>query len=132
MTAYRRDTSNGESKGDREHSGYTLDAVLIDQLLGLPPADVPALTRSKSINSMRERGIDADHGAFRPNLFYGGCPARLGIGSQGQILKRSIIDFGERPLSRGQRKATGRKNWRRTLAAPSGLYRAAAQHNALY
>ena len=98
MTASRNAGGNGEAKVVRDGNNFTLDAALVGELLHVPPAEVPALMRSKSITSVCESGIDADHGTFRLNLFYRGRHARLRVGSEGQILHRSVIDFGERPL----------------------------------
>lgn len=98
MTANRSDVGNSQTKIERDGSGFTLDAGLIGELFDVPPADVPALMRSKSITSVCESGIDADGGTFRLNLFYLGRHVRLRVGSEGQILHRSIINFGERAL----------------------------------
>ena len=108
MTASRSAVGNSEITIERDGNGFTLDAALIGELLDVPPPDVPALMRSKSITSVCESGIDADRGTFRLNLFYHGRHVRLRVGSEGQILHRSIIDFGERPLQRGRRSASER------------------------
>lgn len=98
MAASRSAVGKSETTIERDGSGFTLDAALIGELLDVPPIDVPALMRSKSITSVCESGIDADRGTFRLNLFYHGRHVRLRVGSEGQILHRSIINFGERPL----------------------------------
>ncbi len=108
MTASRSAVGNSETTIERDGNGFTLDAALIGELLDVPPTDVPALMRSKSITSVCESGIDADRGTFRLNLFYHGRHVRLRVGSEGQILHRSIIDFGERSLQRGRRSASER------------------------
>ena len=108
MTASRSAVGNSETKIERDGNGFNLDAALIGELLDVSPTDVPALMRSKSITSVCESGIDADRGTFRLNLFYHGRHVRLRVGSEGQILHRSIIDFGERPLQRGRRSASER------------------------
>jgi hypothetical protein len=105
MTASRSAVGNSETKIERDGNSFTLDAALIGELLDVPPADVPALMRSKSITSVCESGIDADRGTFRLNLFYHGRHVRLRVGSEGQILHRSIINFGERPLRSRQRQS---------------------------
>jgi hypothetical protein len=107
MTA-SRSVGNSKTTIERDGNGFTLDAALIGELLDVLPTDVPALMRSKSITSVCESGIDADRGTFRLNLFYHGRHVRLRVGSEGQILHRSIIDFGERPLQRGRRSASER------------------------
>jgi hypothetical protein len=104
MTACRSDACNGETKIEHDGNSFTLDAALIGELLDVPPADVPALMRTKSITSVCESGIDADRGTSRLNLFYHGRHVRLRVGSEGQILHRSIIDFGERALPLQRRR----------------------------
>jgi hypothetical protein len=98
MTASRSAVGNSQAKIERDGNVFTLDAALVGELLDVPPADVPALMRNKSITSVCESGIDADRGTFRLNLFYHGRHVRLRVGSEGQILHRSIIDFSEPPL----------------------------------
>jgi hypothetical protein len=108
MTACRSAVGSGDAKIEYDGNSFTLDAVLIGQLLDVPPAEVPVMMRSKSITSVCESGIDEDRGTFRLNLFYRGRHIRLRIDSEGRILHRSIIDFGERPLQRGRRSASER------------------------
>jgi Family of unknown function (DUF6522) len=82
---------------------FVVDAALLGELLSIPAADVPALMRSHAITSVCEHGIDAHHDTFRLTFFYGGRQARLRIDASGQILQRSVIDFGERPPARNRR-----------------------------
>ncbi|HWV55097.1 DUF6522 family protein [Pseudorhodoplanes sp.] len=100
MIASRSAIGRRETPIERDGNGFTLDAALIGELIDVPPADVPALMRSKSITCMCESGIDSDRGTFRINLFYHGRHVRLRIGSEDEILQRSTIDFGERPQRR--------------------------------
>src|SRR6218665_2245574 len=98
MTANRSAAGSGQAKVERDGDSFTLDAALVGDLFDVSPVDVPMLMRSKSITSVCESGIDADRGTFRLNLFYRGRHARLRVGSEGQILHRSIINFGARAL----------------------------------
>lgn len=104
MTASRSSAGNGDAKVERDGDSFTLDAALVGELFDVSPADVPALVRSKAITSVCETGIDADYSTFRLNLFYRGRHVRLRIGSEGHILHRSIIDFGQRPLPPQRRR----------------------------
>lgn len=104
MTASRSAVGNSQAKIERDGNGFTLDAALVGELLDVSPADVPALMRNKSITSVCESGIDADRGTFRLNLFYRGRHARIRVGSEGQILHRSIVNFGEQPLPLRRRR----------------------------
>ncbi len=75
-----------------------VDAQLLGELLDIPPAEVPALMRERSITSICERGVDAHVGQYRLSFFYRNRRARLSIDHYGHILNRSSIDFGERQL----------------------------------
>ncbi len=87
---------------------FIIDATLIGELLNVPAADVPALMRNNSITSVCETGINSDQHTFRLNLFYRGRHARLRVDAMGRILQRSIIDYGERRLSRRSREGSTR------------------------
>jgi hypothetical protein len=75
-----------------------VDAALLGELLDVLPSDVPALMREHAITSVCERGIDAHEGEFRLSFFYQNRRAQLSVGALGQVLRRSIINFGDRPL----------------------------------
>ncbi len=75
-----------------------VDAALLGKLLDVLPGDVPALMRKHAITSICERGIDRHEGEFRLSFFFRNRRARLSVDASGQILRRSIINFGERPL----------------------------------
>ncbi len=75
-----------------------VDAALLSEMLGVPPGDIPALMRDHAITSICERGIDAHQNEFRLSFFYKNRRARLSIDTSGRVLRRSTIDFGERPL----------------------------------
>ena len=77
-----------------------VDAVLLGELLGIPPAEIPALMRAGAITSRCERGVDTHQGQFRLSFFYKSRRARLVVNSAGRILQRSMIDFGQLPLPR--------------------------------
>jgi hypothetical protein len=75
-----------------------VDATLLGELLDVLPSDVPSLMREQRITSVCERGIDTHEGEFRLSFFYRNRRARLSVDGSGQVLRRSIIDFGDRPL----------------------------------
>jgi hypothetical protein len=77
-----------------------VDATLLGELLDVLPSDVPALMREHAITSVCERGIDTHEGEFRLSFFYRNRRARLSVDALGHVLRRSIIDFGDRPLPR--------------------------------
>ena len=81
--------------GDR---AVLIDASILGEGLGLEASFVPVLMRRGAITSLCERGIDADAGRFRMTFFYKSRRLRLVVDAAGNILQRSTIDFGDRPL----------------------------------
>ena len=75
-----------------------IDASILGEGLGLEASLVPMLMRKAAITSLCERGIDADAGRFRMTFFYKSRRLRLVVDAAGDILQRSTIDFGDRPL----------------------------------
>jgi hypothetical protein len=86
---------------------FLVDAVLIGELLHLPPSRVPALMREGKITSVCERGVDEHEGEFRLTFFYRNRRARLGTDPTGRVLRKSVIDFGDQPIPGGLRRAGG-------------------------
>ena len=78
---------------------FVVDAALIGELLRLPASRVQNLMRSGRITSACERGVDDHAGEFRLSFFYGNRRARLSTDLEGRILRRSAVDFGDRPSS---------------------------------
>ena len=76
---------------------FLVDAALIGELLRLPASGVPALMREGKITSACERGTDEHAGEFRLTFFYRNRRARLSTDLAGRIVRRSTIDFGDRP-----------------------------------
>ena len=56
------------------------------------------LMRERAITNVCERGIDDNEGEFRLSFFYRNRRARLSMDPTGRIIRRSIIDFGDRPI----------------------------------
>jgi hypothetical protein len=77
---------------------FVVDARLLGELLGIPASRVSVLMRERAITSICERGIDDHEGEFRLTFFHLNRRARLSTDMAGRILRRSVIDFGERPL----------------------------------
>lgn len=88
-----------------EPGEITVDAILLGELLDVAPADIPALLRARAITSLCERGTDADEGRFRLSFFYKNRRARLHLDEAGCILRRGVIDFGEKRLPTQLRRA---------------------------
>lgn len=106
MTKSGQETEPRPSEPAVEFSDNTfvVDAGLIGELLHVPPSRVPALMREGKITSACERGVDEHVGEFRLTFFYGNRRARVGTDPAGRILRRSVIDFGDRPVSDALRR----------------------------
>jgi hypothetical protein len=76
---------------------FLVDAKLIGELLRISASRVPSLMREGKITSICERGVDEHAGEFRLTFFYWNRRARLGIDSAGQVLRKSAVEFGDRP-----------------------------------
>nr|WP_296712338.1 DUF6522 family protein [Rhodoblastus sp.] len=82
-----------------------VDAELLGDLLKILPEEVPVLMRSRSITSICEHGVDDHVGQYRLSFFYRNRRARLSVDRDGNILRRSSIDFGERQLPASLRRS---------------------------
>jgi hypothetical protein len=81
-----------------EHGSPIVDAETIAQGLGISVKDVHSLMRSGEISSRCEVGQDEDAGLTRLTFFLGGARFRLVVDAAGRVVRRSTIDFGQRPL----------------------------------
>ena len=73
-------------------------AELIAKGLGVPLARMQTLMRAGAITSRCESGVDDDAGRHRLTFFCGGRRFRLIIDDEGRVIRRTAIDFGDRPL----------------------------------
>ncbi len=81
-----------------EHGSPIVDAETIAQGLGIAADDVQSLMRSGEITSRCEVGQDQDAGSTRLTFFMRGSRFRIVVDDDGRVLRRSTIDFGQRPL----------------------------------
>ncbi len=88
----------------QEHA-ISVDASLIGQALGIEPSAVQARMREGKITGLCEQGIDQDAGRYRLSFFDGSRRLRLIVDSEGRVLQRSLVNFGDRPLPASVRKA---------------------------
>ena len=100
IESYGQTGSPTHSRGAIEFSDNTflVDAALIGELLQLPASRVPVLMRAGRITSACERGVDEHAGEFRLSFFYRNRRARLSMDPEGRVLRRSAVDFGDRPI----------------------------------
>jgi hypothetical protein len=89
-----------------ENDAFVIGAELLGEILHVPAAQVPILLREGTIRSICERGIEDSEGEFRLTFFYRSRRARLSTDLTGQIIRGSVIDFGNRPLPDGLHRAS--------------------------
>ncbi len=77
-----------------------VDAALVASLLGVAAEDVPELMRNKAVTSICERGIDDHEGEYRLSFFFQNRRVRVTLDGRGNVLRRSVIDFGDVALPR--------------------------------
>jgi hypothetical protein len=84
-----------------------IDASILSIDLGVAVSAVQGLMRSGEITSLCERGVDADAGRHRLTFFHQNRRLRLIVDDAGNIIQRSTIDFGDRPLPAAMHKPNG-------------------------
>ena len=77
---------------------FVVDAELVGELLQLTASRVQVLMRSGRITSACERGIDEHAGEFRFSFFCDNRRARVSTDLEGRVLRKSAVDFGDRPI----------------------------------
>jgi len=82
----------------RDESAFTIEASFLSELLNVSPSDIHGLMSRNEITSLCERGEGEHQGQFRLTFLYQGRRARLYVNEAGRILRRSIIELGERRL----------------------------------
>jgi hypothetical protein len=70
---------------------------IVAESLGLEPFEVQSLMRERKLTSSCERGVDEDEGRYRLTFFLGSRRLRFIIDGAGQIIRRSLVDFGTAP-----------------------------------
>ena len=73
-------------------------AELVAEGLGVSLQQMPTLMRAGTITGRCESGVDDDAGRHRLTFFCGGRRFRLIIDGEGRVIRRTAIDFGDRPL----------------------------------
>jgi len=109
MIENRRETNSlitSERVIELSDNTFVVDAALIGELLQLPASEVPILMRAGSITSACEQGVDEHAGQFRLSFFYRNRRARLSTDADGRVLRRTVIDFGARPIAQSHHQST--------------------------
>ena len=73
---------------------FQIDASIVVRDLGLEPFEVRRLMHEGKLTSRCERVVDENAGRYRLTFFHGNRRLRLITDSTGQIIRRSLIDFG--------------------------------------
>lgn len=81
-----------------DDGAFQVDAAVLAEGLKLEPGQVQSLMRGGAITSLCERGVEADAGRHRLTFFHKGRVLRLVVDEAGQLIRRSVIDFGNQPL----------------------------------
>ena len=92
---------------ERNEEGFSIDASLLSELLNVPASRIQSLMRRNEITSLCERGEREHEGQYRVTFFYKGRRARLSVDQSGWVIRRSIVDFGERPLPSSMHRPGG-------------------------
>lgn len=82
-------------KLERSEGSFSIDALLLGELLNVPPSGVHVLMRQNKITSLCERGDGEHEGQYRLTFFYKGRRARLSVDESGEVIRRSIVDIGD-------------------------------------
>jgi hypothetical protein len=90
-----------------DRNAILVEAAIIAEGLGLAASRMPALIRSGEVTSICERGVGEDQGRYRLTFFHAGKRLRLVVDSEGRLIRRSTIDFGDRPLPPRLRRPEG-------------------------
>ena len=98
MIESRHVTTSSQQRIEFRDDTFVVDAALVGELLQLPASRVQVLMRSGKITSVCERGVDEHAGEFRLSFFYRNRRARVRTDMEGLILRKSAIDFGDRPV----------------------------------
>jgi hypothetical protein len=81
-----------------EDDAVQVPAAVIACGFDLQTPMVQSLMRSGELTSLCEKGESEDVGRYRLTFFYRNRRFQLVVGSTGEILQRSVIDFGDREL----------------------------------
>ena len=90
----------------RNHA-IEVEASIVAQGLQLEPSLVHVMMRNGEITGLCESGVDEDAGCYRLTFFHKNRRFRLVIDETGTVIRRSSVDFGDRPLPASLRSPPG-------------------------
>jgi hypothetical protein len=84
-----------------------IEASVVAEGLQLAPSLVHSLMRNGEITGLCESGVDEDAGRYRLTFFHKNRRFRLVVDETGTVIRRSSVDFGDRPLPASMRSPRG-------------------------
>lgn len=83
-----------------EGDAIEINAATIADALGIEASLLQQQIRDGGLTTRCERGVDADEGRYRLTFFAERQRLRLIVDAAGNVLQRSLINFGEHPAGR--------------------------------
>jgi hypothetical protein len=87
-----------------EDGTVQIDATIIAEAFGIAPERLMELMRQGKVTSLSERGIDEDAGSHRLTFFCDNRRLRIVANESGDVVQRSVIDFGDHTLPASARR----------------------------
>lgn len=87
-----------------QEGGIQVDATVVAEGLKIEPTLLLERIRDGKITTLYERGIDEDEGRHRLSFFSENGRFRILVDDDGNVLQRSVIDFGDRVVPVSARK----------------------------
>ena len=84
-----------------------IDAKIVAEAFGIAPERLMELMRQGKVTSLSERGIDKDAGNHRLTFYCDTRRLRIVATENGDVIQRSVIDFGELALPASARRSGG-------------------------
>lgn len=90
--------SEGDGETGQDDGPPEIDAAVVADAFGLETSEVRRLMRAGTITGKVYRGVDDDAGTWLCHLFHGNGRLTVVMADDGRVIRRSTIDFGDRPL----------------------------------
>ena len=87
-----------------EDGTVQIDATIIAEAFGIAPGRLMDLMREGKVTSLSERGIGEDAGRHRLTFFHDNRRLRIVVNENGDMVQRSVIDFGDHALPASARR----------------------------
>lgn len=87
-----------------EDGAIQVDVAIVAKGLRIEPSLVQERMRDGKITTLCERGIDDDEGLHRLSFFSENRRFRLVVDQDGNVVRRSAVDFGDRGLPASARR----------------------------